>query len=150
MKYALVLVLAVLMASCAVRSHQFADAVQRGDVQSAQNYFSPEFKDIEFSLVGSPDKYTVPMQYAILQKNKPMAKFLVENDVNRRLEGHNLAYYCAANNYHSMANYFVSIGEGTNADIAQAKQDIINRRHANNRSSLIALRILAALIIGST
>jgi len=138
--------------SCAVKSHQFAHAVQKGNVSAASSFYEPGYAKMKFSVTSAPGEYSLPIQYAILQKNKPMAKFLVENGSPKKLQGKNLTYYCAYNGKHEMANYFASIGEGNSADISRAKRDLAeNRRRnraANRTTALVGLLFLGALMSG--
>ena len=98
--------------SCAVKSHQFAHAVYKGNTDSARSFHEPGFARMKFSVTEAPGKYSLPIQYAILQKNKPMSKFLVDNESPTTLQGKNLAYYCSYNGKNEMADYFASIGQG--------------------------------------
>lgn len=139
--------------SCAVPSHQFAHAVHTGNVSAAKSFHQPGYAATKFSVTSAPGKYSLPIQYAILQKNKPMAKFLVENGSPRQLNGRNLAYYCSYEGKDEIAHYFASIGEGSTADIRRAKQDLTARRQQNRRASaataLIGLAFLAAIMSGA-
>lgn len=145
-----VLVLISFSSSCAVKSHQFAHAVHKGNVQSAQSFYEPGFANMKFSLTSAPGKYSLPIQYAILQKNKPMAKFLLDNGSPKRLNGQNLAYYCSYNSKSEMARYFASIGEGSYSDIGKARRDLAEHKRQNriaaNRTALVGLAILGAIM----
>ena len=147
------LTLVCLLPSCAVKSHQFAHAVYKGNTDSARSFHQPGYANLKFSVTSAPGKYSLPIQYAILQANKPMAKFLLDNGSENKLNGQNLAYYCAYSKQHEMARYFASIGEGSYADISKAKCNLIAQRERNRRSSqiggLIALGLLAAIISSS-
>ena len=136
--------------SCAVKSHQFADAINKGDLGLAKTYFEPGYAKMEFSLASAPGKYSLPIQYAIVGKNKPLAKFLIEKGSPTTLERKNLTYYCAYNGKADMANYFASIGQGSYSDISKARRDLVQRKKQNridnNRTALIGLAVIAAMM----
>lgn len=136
--------------SCAVKSHQFAHAVYKGNTDAAQSFHEPGYANLRFSVTSAPDKYSLPIQYAILQKNKPMSKFLVDNGSPTILQGKNLAYYCSYNRKDEMAHYFASIGQGSTADINLAKRDLAENerrnREAAKTTALVGLLLLGAII----
>lgn len=142
------------LSSCAVKKDQFAHAVLKGNVQAAANYHEPGFANKRFYPSEAPGKYSLPIQYAILQKNKPMAKFLLDNGSTNKLNGQNLTYYCAYNGKNEMARYFASIGAGSSSDITKAKRDLADarerRRQANARTGLIAMKFLSAIMGGGS
>lgn len=133
-----------------MKSHQFAHAVYKGNTNAARSFYEPGYANIKFSITEAPGKYSLPIQYAILQKNKPMAKFLVDNGSPKKLGGKNLAYYCAYEGKSEMANYFASIGEGSSADIRRAKRDLADERKRSQQASafgaLIGLGLLSAFL----
>jgi len=141
--------LIVFLPSCAVKSHQFADAVSKGELEKARLYHEPGFANLKFSLVSAPDKYALPIQYAILEKDKSMAKFLLDNGSTKTLNGKNLTYYCAYEGKHEMAQYFASIGEGSYSDISKAKNDIRQSNRRAEAGALIALGVLAVILSNS-
>ena len=146
--------LVCLLPSCAVRSHQFSHAVYKGNVDAARSFYQPGYANLQFSVTSAPGKYSLPIQYAILQANKPMAKFLVDNGSPKKLNGQNLAYYCAYSRQNNIADYFASIGEGSRADISRAKRDLArqaeNDRKAAALGGLIALGFLAVILSSSS
>jgi len=146
------LVLVCFSSSCAVRSDQFAHAVHTGNVQGAQSFYEPGFANMKYSLTAAPGKYSLPIQYAILHKDKPMAKFLLDNGSPRILQGRNLAYYCSYNGKGEMARYFASLGEGSYSDISKAQRDLAENRRQNRiaarRTALVGLLFLGAIMSG--
>lgn len=153
-KWLALFVLVCFSSGCAVRSDQFAYAVHHGNTQAAKSFYEPGFANMKYSLTSAPGKYALPIQYAILHKDKSMAKFLLDNGSQRSFNGHNLTYYCATNNQGEMARYFASIGQGSYSDIAKAKRDLVERRRQNrivaNRTALVGLMILGAIIASSS
>lgn len=149
-KWFQVLVLVCFTSSCAVKSHQFADAVNRGNLEDARMFHEPGFEKMKFSLVEAPGKYALPIQYAILYANRAMAKFLLDNGSQNTLNGQNLTYYCSINGQSEMAHYFASIGEGSYADISRAQRDLAAKRERDRRASemtaLVGLGVLALII----
>lgn len=136
--------------SCAVKSHQFADAIYRGDVRAASLFHQPGYANMRFSISRIPGKYALPIQYAILQRNRPMAKFLLDRGSPRVLEGNSLVYYCSYYGVDEMARYFADLGEGSYSDIQRARNDlVIHRRQKRNAAAitaLIGLGVLAAMM----
>lgn len=146
------LTLCCFLPGCAVKSHQFAYAVKQGNVNAAQSFHEPGYAAMKFSVTAAPGEYSLPIQYAILQKNKTMAKYLLENGSPKILQGRNLAYYCSYNGKDEMARYFAEIGEGSGEDITRAKRDLAEnqrrQRQVNRTTALVGLLFLGALMSG--
>lgn len=123
-----------------------------GNVAEARQYIAPRFARMEITEMNG--KHSVPIQYAIVQRNKEMASFLVSNDCHKRLNRRNLAYYSAIHGYDGMARHFVSLGEGSYSDISRAKSDLVAQRARKRRTSattaLIGLGLLSMMMAGSS
>jgi len=140
--------LGCLTVSCASPpSDQFGFAVTRGSVSAAAAHNGPNFANMQ--IWKTPRQYAVPMQYAIMQGNKPMASFLLANGANHSLGGENLAYYSAANGRRDMAEYFIGRGIGSESDLSRAASAQASQRSRDRASmqvaGLIGFGILAAM-----
>ena len=144
----LAVLIASLCSSClSSRQDQFGYAAMTGNVSSARQFHQPGYARMR--IYESNGQKSVPIQYAIVQRNREMATFLVENGCHTSINGQNLAYYCAANGYDGMARHFAGLGAGSYADINRAKQNKARAQRSSNSGALIALGVLAMLINSS-
>ena len=140
--------LALMIASCASPQDQFGYAVKHGNIQMAKANMGHNYANMR--VYETPQQYSVPMQFAIIRKDVRMADFLLDNGAHRTLDGRNLAYYSAINGNNDMAQYFVSRGIGSRADIHRAARERAEwqRRERQNSemAGVIALGALAAMM----
>lgn len=141
-----VLVIA-MVPSCVSPQDQFGHAVMTGNVAAARQHVAPRYARMK--ITESNGQQSVPIQYAIVQNNKEMASFLLQNDCHKDIGGQNLTYYCARNGYSQMARYFASVGEGSFSDIDRAQRDRVRSNQQAAMGGLIALTVLAAMMSGS-
>ncbi len=139
------LLIACLATNCVgSRQDQFGYAAMTGNVAMARQNIAPGY--VNMKITESNGQKSVPIQYSIIQRNKPMASFLVQNGCQRTINSQNLVYYSAANGYDDMANYFVDLGIASRSEISRAHRDRAAAQRRSEQGALIALGLLAALI----
>lgn len=143
-----ILVMISMLPSCASPQDQFGYAVMKGNTEGARQFIAPRYARMQ--ITESNGQQSVPIQYAIVQNNKEMASFLLQNDCHKSIGGDNLAYYSARSGYSDMARFFASKGEGSYSDIERAKRDQARSNSNAAVGGLIALVVLASLLGGSS
>lgn len=141
----------VFLSGCAVQQDQFGYAVMTGNLSTAKATLAPNYARMQIQ--ESNGQYSVPIQYAIIQKDRQMADFLLENGAHTSLKGRSLAYYCGRNGYSSMGYYFAKKGYGSSSEVSKGLSDLAaaKRREAEaaRRGTMIALGVLAFMMSNS-
>lgn len=136
----------LLIPSCAIQQDQFGHAVRTNNIALAKKTVSPRFARMQIQETN--EKWSVPIQYAIVNRDREMASFLLNNDCHTSLDGQNLCYYSAANGYEDMALFFAEKNQGSHSDIAKAKSDSRRKSQRNAQTAMIGLGFLAVLMNG--
>ena len=137
-----------MLPGCASPQDQFGYAVMKGDTNAAQQFIAPRYA--RMTITESNGQKSVPIQYAIVQRNKEMASFLLANDCHKTIGGNNLVYSVIALAmdtliWPSFSHHEAKVHTGTSK--VHAKIEFKAGENAD-AGGLILLGVLAAMIGG--